>query len=419
MIKKEKTIAQLNKFIEINISLALFCLPFSKTIIEICVTLAITAFFIKKMMGEKVLTVKIDRKIIIALSFFIFFNLLSIINSRYLPQSIIAFFSKALEWAMLFIIVVDTIKTERQLKKIFLVMLFSCMLILIDAFFQQYIYGIDLLHYPEGYHVFKFHDRWAGATTFPTASFPYPNDFAAWIIIFLFPFLTLTIFDLKKKSFYRILTSSFSMFLLFFLFLTSSRSAILGAFISSIISLIIKGKKILVHLVIFFVIVLFVVSFIPYFKTYFKEGILDMRLSVDDRSNMWSTGWQIFRKHPIVGNGINTFFENFKNFRNDEDKYIRGSYAHNCFLQMGADIGILGLSSFLIFVFLVIYSSIKKLLNGPSAFQNSFILGLSLGLIAFLVHSFFDTNLYSLNLSALFWLGMGLVAAKLPDDKNR
>jgi len=44
-------------------------------------------------------------------------------------------------------------------------------------------------------------------------------------------------------------------------------------------------------------------------------------------------------------------------------------------------------------------------------FCYSLVLGINLGLIAFLIHSAGDTNLYSLPLAALFWLSAGILLA--------
>ena len=409
MINRERPKPILNTILEINILLILFCLPFSKSIVEICVGVSIASFLLKKIVIEKSLKADIDRKVLIWLGLFIFFNILSNINSQFIHLSLTALFSKALKWAAFFIVVADTIKTRQQLRRIFITMLFSATLILADAAYQQYITGIDFLHYPNRYEVFKFHDRSLGATTFPTASFPFPSDFAAWLNVYLFTFLFMGYFYLRECiKVYGIVVSILSILVGFFLFLTTSAGALLGTLFSTTIILITNIKRLLVPIMVFFIIIILATSFIPYLRVYLKDGILDERLSVDDRVNMWSVGWKIFKLHPFFGNGINTFFEHFKSFRVDEDKFKKGSYAHNCFLQMASDIGLLGLASFLFFVFCVIFQNMKRISN-LSTFTRSFISGLSLGIIAFLVHSFFDTNLYSLNLSALFWLSMGVV----------
>ena len=49
-------------------------------------------------------------------------------------------------------------------------------------------------------------------------------------------------------------------------------------------------------------------------------------------------------------------------------------------------------------------------------FYGAIETGLLAGLFGFLVHSFFDTNLYSLPLAVLFWAFAGLAAAKIQSE---
>jgi putative inorganic carbon (hco3(-)) transporter len=132
--------------------------------------------------------------------------------------------------------------------------------------------------------------------------------------------------------------------------------------------------------------------------------------SLADRGDMWANGVKIFKEHPIIGNGINTFFNKYRYIRTDRD-VGRGSYAHNCYLQMAADTGILGLLAFLWFVFSIIKKGADYIVNGKDKFYQAAVLGLVVGISAFLLHSAVDTNLYSLNLASLFWLSAGFLIA--------
>ena len=409
---KDKITLYLNAVIEASALITLFCLPFSKSIVEIFVTLAIAAFLIKKFFIEKSLKVSVSKGVLAGFIFFTVFSIVSMANSQYFSLSIRAIFSKVFEWVLLFLAVSDTVHSPKQAKRFFMTMLFSAGLILADAAYQHYVSGFDFLHYPEPYPEFKFAGvRQEGVTTFPTASFPFPNDFAAWIIVFLPAFFTAAFLNLRNEAKKRAVTFILTAFLAFFLFLTTSRAAIAGAVVAVSPLILIKMKKLILPLGAAFVLALIVISFVPGLKIYATDPINPggLKASMADRFGMWSTGWRIFMRHPFTGNGVNTFFENFKNYRTDGHRHKSGSYAHNCYLQMASDIGIFGLLSFLFAVGLCLYKNIKRALVDPRAFPNSLVLGLSLGVIAFLIHSFFDTNLYSLNLSALFWLSLGFI----------
>ena len=123
---------------------------------------------------------------------------------------------------------------------------------------------------------------------------------------------------------------------------------------------------------------------------------------------MWTTGWAMVQDHPILGLGLNTFMANYLT-------YVTGpnqgpAYAHNCFLQITAETGVIGLVSFLWFLLALFgcYLSPFKNRRGPKELANPWLTGLTAALLAFLVQSMFDTNLYSLRQAALFWTLAGI-----------
>jgi putative inorganic carbon (hco3(-)) transporter len=75
-------------------------------------------------------------------------------------------------------------------------------------------------------------------------------------------------------------------------------------------------------------------------------------------------------------------------------------YAHNCYLQILAETGLIGLMTFLWFLFELIRNGYKKIKTNNDLIS----LGLFTGFLAFLIHMFFDTQMYSLKLSMLFWI---------------
>lgn len=86
-------------------------------------------------------------------------------------------------------------------------------------------------------------------------------------------------------------------------------------------------------------------------------------------------------------------------------------YAHNCYLQIAAETGIVGLLSFLLLIGTFFISTIKNLAKIKDRFSHAVLSAISAGIIVTLVHSVVDTNLYSLQLSVLFWVMLGVNAA--------
>jgi putative inorganic carbon (HCO3(-)) transporter len=87
------------------------------------------------------------------------------------------------------------------------------------------------------------------------------------------------------------------------------------------------------------------------------------------------------------------------------------TYAHNCFLQLTVETGIIGLTSFLWILFTLFQEALLKInfIYNESKQEAVLVIGLLSGILAFLIHSFFDTNFYSLQLSVYLWFMIGIL----------
>jgi len=207
------------------------------------------------------------------------------------------------------------------------------------------------------------------------------------------------------------------------LLLTYSRGAWAGLFIGSLMAgcyliwrmplkIRILTLFILVSLILALVIILphirSEISFIGGFKVrsgeMLKNRVRLIGYSWDVRMQLWKEALCVIRDHPLWGAGLNTYalvIRPYKSF------YFGEAYAHNSFLQMAAETGVLGLLSFLWILFGYFKNGFRHLSNS----RNSLVLGLMSGVLAFLAQSFVDTNLYALQLVVLFWFMLGLTFA--------
>ncbi|MBM3254272.1 MAG: hypothetical protein FJZ16_08470 [Candidatus Omnitrophica bacterium] len=85
---------------------------------------------------------------------------------------------------------------------------------------------------------------------------------------------------------------------------------------------------------------------------------------------------------------------------------------------MAAEIGIIGLIIFMLVISSFFLSSIYKLKKTEDGIIKNIHLGILGGILAFLVHSFFDTNLYSLSLMSLFWFLFAITVRLQDIGKN-
>ena len=124
----------------------------------------------------------------------------------------------------------------------------------------------------------------------------------------------------------------------------------------------------------------------------FNEG------SNTERLKNWNQGYEMFANNFLFGVGIG----NYSLEINPTIEYRSPVYAHNLYLDIGAEMGIFALIIWL----LLIGVTIGQLYKLSRKTENSFFHALSLGLIGsliwFSVHSFFDTSIYSPTILAIF-----------------
>jgi O-antigen ligase len=129
------------------------------------------------------------------------------------------------------------------------------------------------------------------------------------------------------------------------------------------------------------------------------------------RFSIWNSAWLMIKEHPFLGKGLGTFMDYFRFYSSG---YLSPQYAHNCYLQMWAESGFFSLLSFIALITVILYQAIKTLKNK----SDFFTLGLACSILGFLVHSFFDTQLYSLQLAVFFWVLLGMLVAQIKAVKN-
>lgn len=403
---KDKVCLYLDKTAEWSLYLLIFAMPFSKSIIEIAIVAALVCLAARKVISkERPLTAADIADI--PLYVLLFASLVSLANTSYMALSVRALFSKSLKFAALFLISREIINTRQKLKNFAAIAMLSCVIIIIDGFAQHFITHVDFLH---NYPSFKFVGPADGNLGAPTASFPYPNDFSAWILMFIFPAAMFAFWG-KRSLIERLFYVSIFAALAGLLFLTKVRGAWASFIIASAVMLFLKlRKRFIVLIAVLFSIGLFINKPVIRYVT-------DMT-SLNDRGVMWNNGWKIFKAHPVIGSGLNTFYVNYAKVRTDEYRDRKGSYAHNCYLQMAAETGVIGLLSFLVFAIAVVLKCLWVAKNTKEPFHHSLLLGIGLGLLAFLIHSAADTNLYSLNLAALFWISAGIAVSAVNIAKS-
>lgn len=138
--------------------------------------------------------------------------------------------------------------------------------------------------------------------------------------------------------------------------------------------------------------------------------------SVKTRLLIWGSTLDMIKDKPLLGSGIGTFKMNYLDYQADFLKknpdYIKFSgkaaESHNEYLQMGAELGIVGLGIFLSILF-VFYSLTLKYLKSKHNNQDRIIIfGLLMGITSFLIHSLFTFPFHVPVLGSSFFILLGL-----------
>ncbi len=412
-----RTVRFLDTLIYIFLCAAIACLPSAKAGLEICVWGAFFLFICKRFFGYRtdgLWTVlprtPLDRMLIV----FFLAGVVSTAFSVDIGLSFHALLGKQLKALVVFFMVVEAVNSGRRLGIFLMVMLLTAILVGADAA-AQYIRGVDLVHGIEPMRL--------------TASFSNPNNFAGWLTIVIpvfigvlfirgIPFLVW-----KTKAVFMVVIAV----LLVCLILTYSRGAWLGITAGSLMcagygfrAMCLKKKVGLFFIALFAVAGVLVfsqrivaqVDSAGHFQARFGQT-LDARIrSIPDsedasttiRIKLWKEAFAIWKGYPLTGAGLNTYARISPKEKTFKES---GWYPHNCYLQMAAETGLIGLLAFL----WVIFGFFRAGFRHIQRYEDLFVLGLVCGIFSFLVHSAVDSNLYELQLVAWFWFMLGLAVA--------
>jgi O-antigen ligase len=118
------------------------------------------------------------------------------------------------------------------------------------------------------------------------------------------------------------------------------------------------------------------------------------------RAHFWSVTLDIIKAHPYVGTGLGAFGVIYTRY-DSRNGLFRLEQAHNDYLQVLSDAGIIGGVLALSFVVLLFYKAIARA-KSRDDFRRGVALAALSGCFAVLVHSFFDFTLHTTSNALLF-----------------
>lgn len=359
-------------------------------------------FIIKKIIKKEGLSV--DKTVLFSFACVFIVSLLSFLNSVSLSSSFSGLI-KLLKYLLIFAVCSEEIRDKAHIRKIVISICCGVSLVSIDAIWQ-FIYGRDFIH---GIAI-----QSAIGLPRPTASFPNPNVFGIYMTA-LTPLvlgLTLLYFKGRKKLFMSLPLA----LALTGICLTLSRGAGLAIYLAALF-LCLAGKKKLFTVILIGILVISPFVMPRNIKLWVKEINYNPILFIFDpvRVSIANNTINMIKHHPFIGVGVNTFSRNYGKYKTEQsEKYFHTPdtiYAHNIYLQMAGETGLLGLAAFIFFLFQVFRQGFITLNRLNDGYLKVIGLSLIASLIAFLINGLTETSLYYPRVSMVFWYLIGVSLA--------
>ena len=131
------------------------------------------------------------------------------------------------------------------------------------------------------------------------------------------------------------------------------------------------------------------------------------------RLGLWKVAGEAMRRHPFFGYGPGDFLAAYREVvitRTDLFAGYLGFGAHNSYFELGAEIGVLG--AFAFFVVTVVYATRGLYIGtrkGADPYTRHVALGLSVGLVGFIVNTFTSNTFQHPQSGLFFWILAGIV----------
>ncbi|MEA1927643.1 MAG: O-antigen ligase family protein [Candidatus Auribacterota bacterium] len=249
-------------------------------------------------------------------------------------------------------------------------------------------------------------------------SFGHPNSSGA-VLVLLIPCALAPLF-FRPPRWVGILSGLFAALLFIALFLSFSRTAWISLLLGlGILTARRKAKYFYLGLIIVLVgLLVWGLNVGP--QSYWKQRIKSFASwrsdpNINKRMIYWEAACRMIENRPFVGYGpgYGGFQKNYEKKFKKVDTGERVTAAHNFYLSQAVSTGLIGLAAFLGLIVMVFRSAWREYCRSPDWFGKSYSLGLIAGLAGFLVGSLIDDPLLNERISFLFWLLLGILAARM------
>jgi putative inorganic carbon (HCO3(-)) transporter len=373
--------------------------PFSKALANIFIVLTAVGWLIQCVLARRLIFPSTPFNWVIVL--FVLSLLISFAETSSLEMSFRGV-RKVVERLGLFFLALHVLSSTDKISRFIGFLSLGFGVILLSGFYQMFA-GSDFIRAREL--------RWANHMPRITSSFEYPDQYGIYLIymVLLFGFYLLQKALHWSKRLYFILLSSAGTVSLFF---THSRAAWVAFFASLVFATLFFKRALLIFLIVITA-VFFTVMLSPSDILIHKDAE-GKEQSVSERFTLWNRALEMVKAKPLTGVGINTYSIESEKYRKDDKDNLAHYYAHNSYLQLAAESGLISLGLFLLFLGCFIWRAYRTIRQRTvSGSEGQVLKAVLAGTAAFLVLNLFETAFFSVQPAQLFYFFLALGSAVL------
>ena len=237
----------------------------------------------------------------------------------------------------------------------------------------------------------------------------HPMTLGGWLCIFL-PLLLIEFFERRLLGKYYWLAGLAFCICIAGLVFNATRGAWLAVAIVSAVLLIyymFKSKRNLAVSIIFVALISTVLVNNPKFMHRLETiDDFDKYQSNTERILIWQSAWNMFKDHPVLGVGLGQYTENYQQkYISPQAKEPKLGHAHNNFMQMLAENGIVGFAGFVIMFGYIIFKNLITWVKG----RNVYALMIVSATVCLLLQGFTEYNVGNSAVIKMYWLVLGLL----------
>lgn len=290
-----------------------------------------------------------------------------------------------LSYIVLFYMIKYNFKERKDIRTLMLLSIISALFINLICLYQ-YITKTGLM---------KVYGVWRVTSTIGN-----PNSVGAFIIILFFPIFLISLKEKKLKS--KIALLILDLLMLFGLFSSGSRNALLGLIIGIFILALIYNYKIM------YCSVILIVMFI--FSSTFRQRVIDIANISQDESRLvlWKTALYMIKDHFWLGVGNGNFVTYYDTYRKKHLELQYSNYthfpSHNSYLKIESELGVLGGISFISMLVSALFYVIQTVKNCQDELIKSFYTGFIASMAVFYFMNISDNFFFVPKVALFFWI---------------